>query len=173
LSVREWEEIQEMPRAVSLRFRNFFLILISAACLVLPFHYGEFGFLAFAAFIPYFFVIHEKTPRAAFQSSYLFGFLTFILLGYWLAFVNVLGLFLTVAYLALYFGFFAPPGLPKAIRQTLVKGLEKTVKDPTIQKKVSARGATLQYAPGDVLAKEIAEDYQQIVKIVKARKTGK
>ena len=75
--------------------------------------------------------------------------------------------------LTLYFGFFAPLGLPKAIRQTLVKGLEKTVKDPAIQKKVSARGATLQYAPGDVLAKEIAEDYQQIVKIVKARKAGK
>ncbi len=85
---------------------NFALVFLSAALLVLPFHFGAFWFLSYFAFLPYFFVMRRKTPWEAFKISYLFGALFFILLGYWLTLVNVLGFTLLVLYLSLYFGLF-------------------------------------------------------------------
>ena len=88
------------------RFRNLFLTVLSAVFLVLPFHFGKLGALAFFAFIPYFIVLSSCPPGAAFKVSCLHGFLFFCLLGYWLSYVNVLGFVLLAAYLALYFAFF-------------------------------------------------------------------
>ena len=62
--------------------------------------------MAYFAFIPYFLVLDRPSPRDAFRPSYLFGFLYFLMLGYWLSLVNVFGFLLMAAYLALYFGVF-------------------------------------------------------------------
>ena len=88
------------------RFRNLFLTLLSAVLLVLPFHFGSLGPLAFFAFIPYFIILSSCPPGAAFKVSYWHGFIFFCLLGYWLCNVNVLGFVLLAATLALYFAFF-------------------------------------------------------------------
>src|SRR3989338_9236521 len=86
--------------------RNFFLTVLSAALLAIPFHFGSLGPLAFIAFIPYFFVLASRSSSGTFQYSYLFGLFFFCFLGYWLTHVNVLGFFLLAAYLALYFAVF-------------------------------------------------------------------
>ncbi len=70
-------------------------------------------------------------------------------------------------------GFFAPRGLPAAIRQALVVALEKTIKDPVTRKKVEEMGAAVEYLPGDAFAKEIEESYQHILKFAKAAKPQK
>ncbi len=86
--------------------QSFFLIFLSAILLVLPFHFGFLWPLAFVAFVPYFFALQSKSRSAAFRISYLFGFLFFLLLGYWLALVSFLGFILLAGYLALYFACF-------------------------------------------------------------------
>lgn len=72
--------------------------------------------------------------------------------------------------LTLYTGFYAPLGIPAPIRKTLVAALEKAIKDPSLKKQMEERGAVVAYEPGNVLAKEIKEDYQQVLKIAKTMK---
>ena len=88
------------------RFKYLLCTALSAVFLVLPFHFDPLGFVAYFAFIPYFFVLGSRTAGGAFKYSYLFGLLFFCLLGYWLTNVNILGFLLLSAYLALYFAFF-------------------------------------------------------------------
>ena len=88
------------------RLRNFLLAVFSAALLALPFHFDHLGFLAFFAFVPYFFMLDSTASSGAFKYSYFFGFFFFCFLGYWLTYVNLLGFFLLSAYLAFYFAFF-------------------------------------------------------------------
>ncbi len=88
------------------RFREFFLIVVAAGLLVLPFHVGGTWVLAFFAFLPYFYVLEGKSSSDAFKVSYLFGCLFFAFLGFWLTLVNVIGFLVMVAYLALYFALF-------------------------------------------------------------------
>ena len=82
------------------------LVLLSAVLLVLPFHFSWFWFLAYFAFIPYFFALRDRTLNECLKLSYLFGALFFIFLGFWLTFVSVPGFILMVLYLALYFAAF-------------------------------------------------------------------
>ncbi len=82
------------------------LVLVSAALLVLPFHFGVWWPVAYVAFIPYFFALSGVTPGESFKLSTIFGVLFFGLLGYWLTFVSVLGFVLLSFYLALYFSVF-------------------------------------------------------------------
>ncbi|MBI4353388.1 MAG: apolipoprotein N-acyltransferase [Candidatus Omnitrophica bacterium] len=89
-----------------MRLRETILIGLSAVLLVLPFHFGELGFLAFFAFIPYFFAVRQKSSRQVFGISFLFGFFYYLMLGFWLGYVNVLGVFLAAACLSLYFAAF-------------------------------------------------------------------
>jgi tripartite-type tricarboxylate transporter receptor subunit TctC len=70
--------------------------------------------------------------------------------------------------LTLYMGFFAPLGVPKAIRGTLEKALVKTIKDPTVEKKLEDVELNVEYLPGPAFAKEIEESYKRLVQIVKA-----
>lgn len=91
-----------MPKKIS----GLFYCLISAALLVLPFHFSALGWLAFFAFIPYLHALDRRSSSDAFTLSYVFGLAFFALLGYWLCFVSVLGFILTALYLALYFGAF-------------------------------------------------------------------
>lgn len=74
--------------------------------MVLPFHFPVCSPLAFVAFIPYWFVVDGKSSGDAFTWSFLFGFVFYILLGFWLTLVNILGFVLLAGYLALYFSFF-------------------------------------------------------------------
>jgi apolipoprotein N-acyltransferase len=84
------------------RLKDFLLIFVSAVFWVLPFHFGQLAVLSFVAFVPYFFVLRQKSAGRAAQSSFLLGFLFYLMLAYWLSLVNGLGFVLLAAYLALY-----------------------------------------------------------------------
>ena len=91
-----------MPR----RLRDGTLLALSAALLVLPYHFPDLWVLAFFALVPYFFAVSGKFPHQSFKSSYFFGFLFFAGMGWWLTMVNAFGTVLLTAYLALYFAIF-------------------------------------------------------------------
>lgn len=70
--------------------------------------------------------------------------------------------------ITLYTGFFAPRGLPKDVRATLEKALEKTIKVPALKKKLEEVGElSLDYVAPAAFAKEIEADYKQITQLVK------
>jgi tripartite-type tricarboxylate transporter receptor subunit TctC len=76
--------------------------------------------------------------------------------------------------LTLYTGFFAPLGLQKNVRETLEKALEKTLKDPGLAQKLEGAGElTLDYLPAKAFAKEIADDYRQVLEISKTMQPQK
>ncbi len=105
------------------RTRELALLVTSSVLLVLPFHIGGFWPLAFVAFVPAFFVLRHKKGIEAFGASFIFGFVYFLLLGFWLAFVNPAGLVVTVAYLALAFAFFGSLVSPYLNHPKLVRSL--------------------------------------------------
>jgi tripartite-type tricarboxylate transporter receptor subunit TctC len=70
-------------------------------------------------------------------------------------------------------GFFLPLGVPEPIRETLVKALEKTINDPTLNKKLEELGADLVYLPGEAYAKEIENTYKQVFEIAKTMEPQK
>lgn len=76
-------------------------------------------------------------------------------------------------FIDLYNGFFAPRGLPGPIRETLVKALEKTLNDPALKKKLEEVSLILEYLPSKAFAKQIEDQYHQIVELTKASKPGK
>jgi apolipoprotein N-acyltransferase len=78
----------------------------SALLLILSFPGFNFWILAWVALVPLFFALENQKPLAAFLISYFTGFLFFLGTIYWLAHVSLPGMFIVVAYLALYFGFF-------------------------------------------------------------------
>jgi len=80
--------------------------LLSAVLLILSFPPFNAWLLAWVAFIPLLFAIEGQKPLKAFLVAYLTGFLFFLGTIYWLAHVSLPGMFIVVAYLALYFGFF-------------------------------------------------------------------
>ncbi len=76
--------------------------------------------------------------------------------------------------LTLYTGFFAPRGMQKNVRETLEKALEKTLKEPGLNKKLEDAGEmTLEYLPAKAFAKEIEDDYRQVIEIAKTMQTQK
>jgi tripartite-type tricarboxylate transporter receptor subunit TctC len=78
------------------------------------------------------------------------------------------------AVLTLYTGFFAPRGLPKNVKATLEKALEKTLKEPGLGKKLEDIGEmTLDYKPAKAFAKEMEEDYKQVLDIAKTMQSQK
>ena len=71
--------------------------------------------------------------------------------------------------LTLYTGFFVPRGVPKNIRDSLEKALEKTLKTPGLDKKLEAAGEmTLDYLPAKAFAKELDDDYKQVIELSKS-----
>ncbi len=70
----------------------------------------------------------------------------------------------------LYNGFFAPRGVPQPIRETLVKALEKAIKDPAVKKKLEELGTVVDYLPADAFTREIEEDYNRVLKITHSHK---
>ncbi len=82
------------------------LAVLSAVLLILSFPGFNLWIVAWVALVPLFFAIEGQKPLKAFLISYLAGFLFFLGTIYWLVHVTLPGMIITVAYLALYFGFF-------------------------------------------------------------------
>ena len=75
------------------------------------------------------------------------------------------------SFVNLYNGFFAPLGMPKPIRETLTKALEKAIEDPGLKKKLEEElGTVVDYLPTEAFAKELEKDYNLVIKIIKIPK---
>ena len=88
------------------RTKNLYLVLLTAAFLVLCFPGFNLWFLAWFGFVPLFFAVKDKSKLKAFLLSYLAGIIFWFGLIYWLIHVTFMGLVVLVLYLALYFGIF-------------------------------------------------------------------
>ena len=88
--------------------KSYKLLLVLGAALLLILSFPGFNMWIFAwvAFLPLFFAIEGQEPLKAFLISYLAGFIFFLGTIYWLIHVTFPGMFVVVAYLALYFGIF-------------------------------------------------------------------
>jgi apolipoprotein N-acyltransferase len=82
------------------------LCAISAALLFCAFPYFNKEYLAWFAFVPWFFAIRGKSLRTALALSYLTGLLFWGALVYWIIHVTLAGLIGLVMFLALYFAAF-------------------------------------------------------------------
>lgn len=82
------------------------LCALSSVLLILSFPGFELTYLAWFAFLPWFFAIQKKNFKEAFLFSYLVGILFFAGILYWLIQITIPGFIILVAYLALYFGIF-------------------------------------------------------------------
>ncbi len=87
--------------------RNFSLSILSATLLILSFPPFDCPVLIWFALIPFFILLENKGPRAAFGWGYLTGALFFFGTLWWFIHVTLPGMILINAYLALYFGIFA------------------------------------------------------------------
>lgn len=67
-------------------------------------------------------------------------------------------------------GFFTPLGTPKPIRETLLKALEKSIKDPAVKPKLEEVSLALDYLSPEDFAKEIQESYAKVTEFVKSLK---
>ena len=72
-----------------------------------------------------------------------------------------------------YSGFFAPIGLPKPVRDTLVNALEKTIKDPALKERLGHHFIIPNYLPTEAYTKELAEDYKRVIAIIKGMEPPK
>jgi tripartite-type tricarboxylate transporter receptor subunit TctC len=70
----------------------------------------------------------------------------------------------------LWFGFFAPAGVPSEVTGVLVPAIEKVAKDPGIAARLLPRGLVQEYASPEVLLSEMREEYRAIEEV--ARKAG-
>lgn len=87
-------------------FRDFILVILSAALLSLPFINARLWVFAWFGFVPLFTVILGGSKAKAFWSAFLTGVFFWSFTIYWLIHVTLLGLAPLVLYLALYFGIF-------------------------------------------------------------------
>ncbi|HNX90288.1 MAG TPA: apolipoprotein N-acyltransferase [Candidatus Omnitrophota bacterium] len=88
------------------KYLNAVLAVISGLLAFLSFPPSGYSFLAWIAFIPFFFFIRRTDLRGAFFCAYLAGIVFFGTLLYWLVNVSFLGTVLLILYLAVYFGIF-------------------------------------------------------------------
>jgi len=69
-----------------------------------------------------------------------------------------------------WYGFFAPAGVPQEVRATLVPAIEKAVKEPGIVAKLAPLGMVQEYSSPEKLIAEMREEYRSVDEI--ARKAG-
>jgi tripartite-type tricarboxylate transporter receptor subunit TctC len=69
--------------------------------------------------------------------------------------------------LGVWFGFFAPAGVPTEVTKALVPAIEKAVKDPAIGTKLAPLGIVQDYAPPEKLLAEIREEHRTVEEIAK------
>ena len=87
-------------------FKSFFLCILSAVLLNLPFSCGKLWITSWFGFLPLFFVLRGKSRIQVFFLAYFCGVVFWLLTIYWLVHVTLLGTIILILYLALYFGFF-------------------------------------------------------------------
>ena len=69
--------------------------------------------------------------------------------------------------LGVWFGFFAPAGVPGEVTKALVPAIEKAVKEPAVASKLANLGIVQDYQPPEKLVAEIREEHQTIEDIAK------
>jgi len=82
------------------------LTILSGILLALAYPVFNLEFLAFVGFVPLFVAVKNKNLIQSFLLSFITGIIFFLIVGYWLIHVTLVGLILLVPYLALYFGLF-------------------------------------------------------------------
>ncbi len=97
------------------RLKDFFVCLLSAGLLILSFPRFDLSFVAWFAFLPFFFSIKGRTWLQGFKLGFLVGVFFFVGTIYWLVnvilpgvnpIIGYLGIIFLIFYLALYFGIF-------------------------------------------------------------------
>lgn len=83
------------------------LLSLSAVLLILSFPKFNFWLLAWFALVPFFYALDGVDQKSAFKRGFFWGLLFLAVSWYWIGYVTIVGLFLLVAYFALFFGFFA------------------------------------------------------------------
>jgi tripartite-type tricarboxylate transporter receptor subunit TctC len=66
-----------------------------------------------------------------------------------------------------WYGFFAPAGVPQEVIAALVPAIEKAVKEPRYVAKLAALGMVQDYVPPDKLVMEMREEYKSVEEIAK------
>jgi tripartite-type tricarboxylate transporter receptor subunit TctC len=69
--------------------------------------------------------------------------------------------------LGVWFGFFAPAGVPAEVTKTLVPAIEKAVKEPAVASKLVSLGILQDYQPPEKLVTEIREEHKIVEEIAK------
>jgi tripartite-type tricarboxylate transporter receptor subunit TctC len=64
--------------------------------------------------------------------------------------------------LGVWFGFFAPAGLPPEVAQALLPALQKATRNQQIAARLLPLGITQDWVPGAKLASEITEEYETV-----------
>ncbi|MCX5715854.1 MAG: apolipoprotein N-acyltransferase [Candidatus Omnitrophica bacterium] len=96
-----------MPRDVKLSVGAALLLcLLSAVLLILSFPSFNLEFLAWFAFIPFFFALEDRPRHEMFLLAYFAGLIFWCGTIYWLIYVSLPGFVLLVLYLSVYFGIF-------------------------------------------------------------------
>jgi tripartite-type tricarboxylate transporter receptor subunit TctC len=72
--------------------------------------------------------------------------------------------------LGVWFGFFAPAGVPAEVTKVLVPAIEKAVKEPSVATKLAGLGIVQEYQPPEKLVNEIREEHRIVEEL--ARKAG-
>ena len=72
--------------------------------------------------------------------------------------------------LGVWFGFFAPAGVPAEVTKVLVAAIEKAVKEPSVATKLAGLGIVQEYQPPEKLVNEIREEHRIVEEL--ARKAG-
>jgi tripartite-type tricarboxylate transporter receptor subunit TctC len=69
--------------------------------------------------------------------------------------------------LGVWFGFFAPAGVPSEVTKVLVPAIEKAVKEPSVATKLLSLGIVQEYQPPEKLVTEIREEHRIVEEIAK------
>jgi tripartite-type tricarboxylate transporter receptor subunit TctC len=69
--------------------------------------------------------------------------------------------------LGVWFGFFAPAGVPSEVTKMLVPAIEKAVKEPAVATKLLSLGIVQEYQPPEKLVAEIREEHKIVEEIAK------
>jgi tripartite-type tricarboxylate transporter receptor subunit TctC len=69
--------------------------------------------------------------------------------------------------LGVWFGFFAPAGVPSEVTKVLVPAIEKAVKEPSVATKLLSLGIVQEYQPPEKLVNEIREEHRIVEEIAK------
>lgn len=77
---------------------------VGLICAFPPFHTG---LVAVLALVPFFILLHSKTPKEAFRIGYVMGLLWMAGLVYWVGWATIPGLLGALVYLPLFYAFFA------------------------------------------------------------------